>query len=177
MRGWMRWVSALPSESRATASKSDCRNRCSIGYSGIHTDCLGSNTLTILGGPWKGGVQDRRAIIFGPTKFLLTRFFGLGNCFSPFWEGFGTSSEKRTLKSTSSQFFALGAPILSSVVQKTSKICFDESVSDVHGVWGAGGARQLPPRLTLIFCKNFWRTAVATTALWRRHFACLPVSP
>ena len=48
----------------------------------------------------------------------MARFFGLGNNFTPFWAGFGGSSQKRTSKSTSSQFFALDALIMSSVRPK-----------------------------------------------------------
>ena len=51
-------------------------------------------------------------------KICLARFFGLGNHFTPFWARFGGSSQKRTSKSTSSQFFALDALITSSVRPK-----------------------------------------------------------
>ena len=67
--------------------------------------------------------------IFGEKKFVSARFFGLGNRFSPCWAGFEASSEKWTSKSTSSQFFALDGPILSSV---RPKIIENVSVGDLR---------------------------------------------
>ena len=55
---------------------------------------------------------------FSAKKKKSARFFGLGNRFRPFWAGFGGSSQKRTSSSTSSQFFALDGPIMSSVGPK-----------------------------------------------------------
>ena len=75
--------------------------------------------------------DDPRQSNFRPKKKKSARFFGLGGRFSPFWQGFGASSEKRTSKSTSSQFFALDAPIMSSVRPKFVKnmsVCALESV-------------------------------------------------
>ena len=54
-------------------------------------------------------------------KMLSSRFFGLGNRFAPFWTNFGGSTEKRTSTANSSQFFALDAPIMSSVRPKIVK--------------------------------------------------------
>ena len=56
--------------------------------------------------------------IFDEKKFVSPRFFGLGNHFWSFWAGFGSSSQKWTSSSTSSQFFALDGPIMSSVGPK-----------------------------------------------------------
>ena len=61
------------------------------------------------------------SIQFSTKIFFSARFFGLGNRFLLFWEGFGASSEKQTSKSTSSQSFVLDAPIMSSVRLKIVK--------------------------------------------------------
>ena len=55
---------------------------------------------------------------FSAKKKFSPRFFGLGNHFWSFWAGFGSSSQKWTSSSTSSQFFALDEPIMSSVGPK-----------------------------------------------------------
>ena len=62
--------------------------------------------------------DDPRQVNFRRTKFFSSRFFGLGNRFAPFWTNFGGSTEKRTSTANSSQFFALDAPIMSSVQPK-----------------------------------------------------------
>ena len=62
--------------------------------------------------------EDPRQFNFRRKQFFSARFFGLGNRFTPFWAGFGGSMEKRTSPSTSSQFFALDASIMSSVRPK-----------------------------------------------------------
>ena len=59
--------------------------------------------------------DDPRQINFRRKKIFSPRFFGLGNHFWHFWADFGSSRQKRTSSSTSSQFFALDGPIMSSV--------------------------------------------------------------
>ena len=62
--------------------------------------------------------DDPRQINFRRKQIFSPRFFGLGNHFWSFWAGFGSSSQKWTSSSTSSQFFALDEPIMSSVGPK-----------------------------------------------------------
>ena len=76
--------------------------------------------------------------IFGEKKVFSPRFFGLGNRFAPFWTNFGGSTEKRTSTANSSQFFALDAPIMSSV---RPKIVGNMSV----GALGSEMHRSNPP--------------------------------
>ena len=71
-------------------------------------------------------------------NFLSVGLFGLGDRFTPFWAGFGGSMEKRTSPSTSSQFFALDASIMSSV---RPKIVGNVSV----GALGSEMYRSNPP--------------------------------
>ena len=78
--------------------------------------------------------------IFDEKTKNLARFFGLDNRFTPFWCNFGGSAHKRTSKSSSSQFFALDAPILRSVRPKNIK---NMSV----GAPGSATCRRTPPPL------------------------------
>ena len=82
--------------------------------------------------------DDPRQVNFRRTKFFSPRFFGLGNRFAPFWTNFGGSTEKRTSTANSSQFFALDAPIMSSV---RPKIVGNMSV----GALGSEMYRSNPP--------------------------------
>ena len=84
--------------------------------------------------------DDPRQFNFRRKQKKSARFFGLGNRFSPFWAGFEASSEKRTSKSTSWQFFALDGPILSSVRPKIDK---NMSVGALRSVM-----RRRPPHLS-----------------------------
>ena len=65
--------------------------------------------------------DDPRPINFRRTILFSPRFFGIGDHFRSFWAGFGSSSQKWTSSSTSSQFFALDGPIVSSVGPKTRR--------------------------------------------------------
>ena len=76
--------------------------------------------------------------IFGEKQNKSARFFGLENRFTPFWTNFGGSTDKRTSKSTSSQFFALDALIMRSVRPKNVK---NMSV----GAPESGTCRRYPP--------------------------------
>ena len=66
-------------------------------------------------------LDDPRQLNFRRKKIFLARFFGLGNRSTPFWSNFGGWTGKRTSPSTSSQFFALDAPIMSSVRLKIAE--------------------------------------------------------
>ena len=87
--------------------------------------------------PWLRSARDFAKTRFGrspSTHFwrkiiCFARFFGLGNHFWSFWAGFGSSSQKWTSSSTSSQFFALDGLIMSSVRPKLG-----ENIS-VCAVW------------------------------------------
>ena len=65
--------------------------------------------------------DDPRQFNFRPKNFFSARFFGLGNRSTPFWSNFGGGTGKRTSPSTSWQFFALDAPIMSSVRLKIAE--------------------------------------------------------
>ena len=82
--------------------------------------------------------DDPRQVNFRRKTFFSSRFFGLGNRFAPFWTNFGGSTEKRTSTANSSQFFALDAPIMSSV---RPKIVGNMSV----GALGSEMYRSNPP--------------------------------
>ena len=82
--------------------------------------------------------DDPRQLKFRREKFFSSRFFGLENRYTPFWSNFGGSMDKRASKSSSSQFFALDAPILRSVrlkIVKNMSVC----------ATGSGTRRRFPP--------------------------------
>ena len=68
----------------------------------------------------RGTEKKTQTLKWSGTK-KLARFFGLGNRSTPFWSNFGGWTGKRTSPSTSWQFFALDAPIMSSVRLKIAK--------------------------------------------------------
>ena len=66
-------------------------------------------------------LDDPRQLNFRRKKIFLASFFGLGNRSTPFWSNFGGWTGKRTSPSTSWPFFALDAPIMSSVRLKIAE--------------------------------------------------------
>ena len=72
----------------------------------------------------------------GGKFFFLRDFFGLGNCFMPFWPIFGGSTEKRTSTANSSHFFSLDALIMRSVRPNI--------VQNMCGARSTGGGGQRP---------------------------------
>ena len=82
--------------------------------------------------------DDPRHFNFRRKNVCSTKFFGLDTFVSPFWANFGGWTGKRTSESKSSQFFALDAPIMSSVRPKIAEnmpVC----------VLGSGTYQQHPP--------------------------------
>ena len=69
-------------------------------------------------------VSDNSRQLNFRRKKNSARFFGVENRFKQFWSNFGGSTEKRTSPATSSQFFALNAPIMSSVRLKIAEHIF-----------------------------------------------------
>ena len=135
------------------------------GTGAEHISAVSKDTLGALVGWAEGGVGVDVSTSVGPRtwlrsarNFAKTRFrrspsiqfsakkkqtgeiFRSRKSFFAFWAGFEASSEKRTSKSTSWQFFALDGSILSSVRPKIDK---NMSVGALRSVM-----RRRPPHLS-----------------------------
>ena len=94
-----------------------------------------------------------------PHQFILwrkrksTKLLGLDAFVSLFWANFGGWTGKRTSKSSSSQYFALDAPILRSVRPKNLRYM------TVYILYPKKGFEEIPPRHNFLEHSRFSATA------------------